>query len=49
VFEYLSHFHELGYHRIFSRRERAASPIAHLDDFARKPEQRVMLPFLVGD
>lgn len=49
MFEYLSLLHELGYHPIFSRRERAASPIARLDDFARKPEQRVMLSFLVGD
>ena len=33
MFEYLSLLHELGYHPIFSRRERAASPIARLDDF----------------
>jgi hypothetical protein len=49
VFEYMSLLHKLSDHRIFSRRERAASPFACLDDIARQPEQRVILSFLVGD
>ena len=49
LFEDLSLLQELTDHRILSRRKRAASPFACLDDFARQPEQRVILSFLVGD
>jgi hypothetical protein len=49
MFEDLSLLQDLSDHRILSRRKRAASPFACLDDIARQPEQRVMLSFLVGD